>query len=91
MTDGNQYTRDDPKTHDFEWVDARVKCSLSNEFERLKHLVKENCATRRKHQRPEAMVEIAFHEDDDEFRVVREPVPGTHVSTAERICTGAAA
>ena len=39
-------TADSP---DFDWVTARERCSLENEFGQLKKLVKNNCETKRAH------------------------------------------
>ena len=37
---------DNPNSHDFDWVTARLQCSIPNEFERLRLLVKEHLRVR---------------------------------------------
>ena len=51
---------DSPNEHDFDWVSARLECCEANEFVRLRDLVEENCARRRKALPGDAAVDIKF-------------------------------
>ena len=74
---------DDPTAHDFDWVTARVECSVPNEFERLRVLVKTNCLKRRSFLKGDTAANLVFSGDngDDEFSVTRQPAPTTHGSS----------
>ena len=67
---------DRPHTHDFDWITARHKCSVADEFVRLRSLVEECIATRRKLLAPDALIDFRFTEGKDEFFVTRSPVSG---------------
>ena len=75
MTDGTDI-------QDFGWVTARDKCSLPNEFERLKLLVEANVRTRKSCMKKESVFDFAFHNSDEsEFSVSRSPISGVYGST----------
>ena len=73
-------TRNDPNAQNFDWVTARIECSLPNEFECIRQLVKTNCLTRRK---SDSGIDLEFSGEngEDEFRVIRQPPPNTHGSS----------
>lgn len=65
---------DNPNSQDFDWVTARERCSLENEFSLLKSLVKQNCGTKKSFLRKDHVVIFSFTEDSErEFFVTREP------------------
>ena len=74
---------DDPMAHEFDWVTARVDCSLPNEFECLRLLVETNCLKRRSFLKDNGAAHLVFSGEngDDEFSVTRQPAPNTHGST----------
>lgn len=68
---------DNPHSPDFDWVTARLECSLANEFVRLKALVKANYEARMSHLRKEYPVTFSFSENGErEFSVTRKPKEG---------------
>ena len=65
---------DNPHSHEFDWVTARERCSLEQEFGRLKKLVKHNWEDKKAHLKSHHMVTFAFVElGEREFVVCREP------------------
>ena len=67
-----------PTSHDFDWVSARLDCSLPKEFQRLRQLVRANCRTAQESLPSGSPIQFAFHDtDNDEFSVAREPVSNT--------------
>ena len=72
---------DDPDSHDFDWVTARYKCSVADEFVRLKSFVEACVATRRKLLAPDTPVDCQFTVGKDEFTVTRSPVSGIYGRT----------
>ena len=74
---------DDPATHDFDWVTARIECSLPNEFECLRVLVKTNCLKRRSFLEDDGAANLVFSGEngEDEFSVTRQPAANTYGST----------
>ena len=68
--------------HGFDWVQARLDCSLENEFVRLKKLVQENCNRRLKSLPPGAPVELSVKEEgENAFSVTRRPASDSHGAT----------
>lgn len=75
-------TADSP---DFDWVTARVECSLPKEFERLRQIVKVGCSVRHASLRPSDAFTLEFRDsDNDEFSVVRSSV-GTVDASSYRV------
>ena len=68
--------RDNPESHDFDWVTARDLCSLPKEFHRLKELVEENYKTRKRCMPPRHPYAYTFCAiDSDNFSVQRTDPP----------------
>ncbi len=72
---------DQPWTHDFDWITARHKCSVANEFTRLQALVEIYIAARKKLLTSDALVDFRFETDRDQFTVARFPVSGANGRT----------
>lgn len=67
---------------DFDWVTARAKCSLPNEFEHLRSLVERDTATRKRHLPNDNSMDFQFNEGGpDHFSVMRAPVRNVHGGT----------
>ena len=69
---------DNPNSHDFDWVTARLQCSIPHDFERLRLLVKERRRVRNLSLPKEVPVKLEFHhkEDEDTFSMTRSPCEG---------------
>ena len=73
---------DDPATHDFDWVTARDRCSLPNEFERLRSLVERDTAARKRCLPNNNSMDFKFDDGGpDYFLVMRHPVENVHGGT----------
>ena len=60
-----------PKDHNFDWVQARAKCSLAVQFERLKADVEKNVADRNSIVPEDKYLRFEMKKNDLFFRVLR--------------------
>ena len=68
---------DNSHSSNYDWVTARERCSLEQEFGLLKNLIEHNCETKKAHLTSDHIVTFEFVElGAREFAVCREPKAG---------------